>query len=361
MVIEISAEERALHPGVMDKLLDKILRRAYKLGASDIHMSTDKPAMFRVDGSLTPQKMPNIDAAAMERMMRSITPPEKYVEYVTTKELDFSCYIEGVSRFRVNGFFQMGKMALVFRIIPNKIPLMDDLHLPPVLQKILDKRQGLVLVTGPTGSGKSTTLASMINHMNINMNRHIITLEDPIEYVHESKQSLIDQREVGVDTLSFMNGLRASLRQDPDVILVGELRDLETISTAVSAAETGHLVFGTLHTNSAIATIERMIDMFPPEQHTQITVQIASTLQAVVAQQLIPLKEGRGRRAATEVLINTHAVKNQIASGKLTQIQSTLQTSRKDGMHTMDMDLRHLITKGIITEEAALPYMSKKE
>ena len=344
----------------MHPQLEKILTAAFKKGASDIHMAWGSGPIFRINGVLQTQGKARLEDHHLDTFVKSIATEKQYKEYIDNKELDFSTQIDGVSRFRVNAFYQMNHMALVFRIIPNDIPSMPDLHLPPVLSTILDKRQGLILVTGPTGSGKSTTLASMLDFMNHNMNRHIITLEDPIEYVHESKECLVDQREVGVDTLTFMNGLRASLRQDPDVILVGELRDLETISTAVSAAETGHLVFGTLHTNSAVSTIDRMIDMFPPEQHTQIRVQIASTLQAVIAQQLLPLKDGSGRRAATEVLLTNGAVKNQIRSGKMSGLNDTIQTSVREGMHTMDMDLNRLVNEGIISEEAAAPYRLKE-
>lgn len=343
----------------MDNTLKRILTHAYKKKASDIHMAVGQQPIYRINGALTRQEIGIIKNSDLSRMLQSLVSPEKFDVLVETKELDFSASIEGVSRFRVNAFFQKGSFSIVFRIVPNSVPTMSDLHMPAVLMDIIKERQGLVLVTGPTGSGKSTTLAAMINHLNLYENRHIITLEDPIEYVHESKESLIVQREVGVDTMNFLNGLRASLRQDPDVILLGELRDLETISTAVSAAETGHLVFGTLHTNSAVGTIERIIDMFPSDQQTQIQVQVASTLNAVIAQQLLPTTDGKGRRAATEIMLNTHAVKNQIASGKIGQIQNVLQTSRDIGMHTMDMDLKRLVREGVISQDTAAPYMIK--
>ena len=347
--------------GQMDAALDKILRKGFAVGASDVHLTVGKPPIFRVRGQLI--DMPNINALSnkhLETFTKSITTPEMWDMFVKTKELDYSCFIEGVSRFRVNTFFQRGKVSMVFRIIPNDIPPLESLNMPTVLREIIKKKQGLILVTGPTGSGKSTTLAAMIAEMNHNTDRHIITLEDPIEYMHESDKSIIVQREVGVDTITFINGLRASLRQDPDVILVGELRDLETIQTAVTAAETGHLVLGTLHTNSATATITRMIDMFPPAQQTQIQEQIASTLEAVIAQQLLRTTDGKGRVAATEVMISNHAIRNQIKGNKLSQLKSTLQTSREYGMHTMDMDLDRLVQTGQVTPEVALPYYAEK-
>lgn len=342
---------------MMDKQLQEILTDAYKQKASDIHITTGKIPIFRVNGELRNQQSEPLRPADVQRIVRSLLTDEKWNVLHDTKELDFSCHVKGVSRFRGNAFYQRGMLSLVFRIVPNRVPLLKELQLPAVTQSVVQENQGLVLVTGPTGSGKSSTLAAMINHMNQTTNRHVITLEDPIEYVHKSQRCLIDQREVGVDTLSFLNGLRASLRQDPDVILVGELRDLETISTAITAAETGHLVFGTLHTNSAVSTIERIIDMFPPEQQTQIRVQIASTLKAVIAQQLLPTKDGKSRRAATEVLINTPAVRNLINSGKFNQIQNVLQTSKAAGMHTMNMNLKMLVQKGAVAEDAVAPFL----
>lgn len=345
----------------MHEMLEKILTAGFKRGASDVHLTVGKPAVFRINGELHELgSMKPLTNKHLEVFTQSIVSQEQWTGFVETKELDYSCYIEGVSRFRVNTFYQRGKVSMVFRIIPNEIPPLSALNMPAVLHDVIEKKQGLVLVTGPTGSGKSTTLAAMIAEMNHNVDRHIITLEDPIEYMHESDKSIIVQREVGVDTVTFINGLRASLRQDPDVILVGELRDLETIQTAVTAAETGHLVLGTLHTNSATATITRMIDMFPPAQQTQIREQIASTLQAVIAQQLLKTTDGKGRVAATEVMISTHAIKNQIKGNKLAQLNSTLQTSRADGMHTMDMDLERLVRTGAVSRETALPYYSEK-
>lgn len=342
----------------LDEELKNLLRNATAQGASDIHLTTGKVPLFRVHGELRPQEMDPLLAEAMERFGRSMVTAVEWQELQEKRELDFATSVRGLSRFRVNAFYQSTKLSFAIRSVPTKIPSLDTLQLPPIIESLTSSRKGLILVTGPTGSGKSTTLAAMIRHINHNKREHIITLEDPIEYVHKSVNSLIDQREVGVDTLSFANGLRASLRQDPDIILVGELRDLETISTAITAAETGHLVLGTLHTSSATSTIERVIDMFPPEQHGQIRSQLSTTLKAVIAQQLLPTRDGKGRRAATEVLVNTPAVRNLINSNKVSQLQTLLQTGRKDGMHTMDMSLRDLLQQGVVTEAAARPFFA---
>lgn len=275
-------------------------------------------------------------------------------------ELDFSYGIAGVSRFRVNAYHQRGTVSMAFRIIPSDIPTFDQLQLPSILREIYKKPQGLVLVTGPTGSGKSTTLASMISEMNKIMKKHIITLEDPIEYLHSHGTCIINQREIGFDTKSFASGLRSSLRQDPDVILVGEMRDLETISTAITAAETGHLVFATLHTTSAVMTIDRIIDVFPPSQQTQVRIQLASVLQAVISQRLFPRKDGQGRVGAFEILLNVPAVRNLIRSEKIHQIHSVIQSSRSMGMQTMEMELERLLSSGLVSHEALTPYLAER-
>ena len=327
--------------------------------ASDVHLTVGKPPVFRQNGRLIDKKdEPILTADHTKAICKSIIKTDLYEELKTKGELDFSYDIKDVSRFRVNAFFQRGSLALAIRIVPTTIPTIDSLSLPPVLKDIIHYPYGLVLVTGPTGSGKSTTLASMLNAMNQSMNKHIITLEDPIEFIHQHNQSVIDQREVGFDTQNFVSGLRASLRQDPDVILVGEMRDLETISTAITAAETGHLVLGTLHTASAATTIERMIDVFQPEQQTQIRIQLANILKAVISQRLFITKDQQGRTAATEILINTPAIKNLIRNEKLHQIESVLQTSKDQGMHTFEMDVRRLLQEGFISYETALPYLS---
>lgn len=344
----------------LDAALQALLRDAYDKKASDIHVTTNRPPIYRIHGKMSLQKQKPLTAEDTMRFVKSMVTEPELKELEVNRELDFAVSVRDVSRFRVNAFYQRGKLSFAFRIVPNAIPSLGDLNLPPVIQGLTNEHKGLILVTGPTGSGKSTTLAAMIRHINETTRQHIITLEDPIEYVHKSMKSLIDQREVGVDTMSFANGLRASLRQDPDIILVGELRDLATVATAVTAAETGHLVLGTLHTSSAVSTIERIIDMFPPEQQGQIRSQLSSTLKAVIAQQLLPTADGKGRRAVTEVLINTPAVRNLINSGKVSQLQNVLQTSKADGMHTMDMNLKELLKEKIITETVAAPYLTDR-
>lgn len=275
-------------------------------------------------------------------------------------ELDFSYAVPGVSRYRVNVYHQRGCKALSVRVVPTEIPTIEDLELPDILKEIANKPQGLVLVTGPTGSGKSTTLAALIQYMNKTMSKHIITLEDPIEYLHKHNMCIIDQREVGYDTNNFENGLRASLRQDPDVILVGEMRDLETVRTAITAAETGHLVLATLHTSSAPSTIDRIIDVFPSSQQQQIRIQLASVLVAIVSQRLFPRIDKTGRKAATEVLINNSAVANLIRNEKIHQIVNIMQTSKAQGMHTIESSITDLMKAGVISKEVALPYLGKK-
>jgi twitching motility protein PilT len=278
---------------------------------------------------------------------------EQYEAFLISGDLDMSYGIPNLSRYRVNIFKQKGNVSLTIRLIPTKIPAMEALGLPAMAEEFAKKPQGLLLVTGPTGSGKSTTLAAIIDYINRTRGDHIITLEDPIEFVHPHKACIVNQREIGVDTESFTSGLRAALRQDPDVILVGEMRDLETISIAITAAETGHLVFGTLHTADAPQTIDRIIDVFPPEAQQQIRVQLASVLLGVMAQRLLPTIDGNGRVAAIEVLVNTPAIANLIRSEKVHQIRSVLQTGKAQGMQTMDMALRDLLQKRSITVEAA--------
>ncbi len=293
-------------------------------------------------------------------MARAIIPEHLWSKLEHDGELDFSYGIPGVSRFRINAFKQRSCYSLAIRVVPTSIPSFEDLELPPVIKELANSPQGLILVTGPTGSGKSTTLASMIKYMNTSMRKHIITLEDPIEYLHNHGTSVIDQREVGFDTLSFAKGLRAALRQDPDVILVGEMRDLETIHTAITAAETGHLVLATLHTSSAPATIERIVDVFPPEQQSQIRIQLASVLVGIVSQRLFPLVDKKGRKAATEVLINNAAIANLIRSEKVHQIANIMQTSKSAGMHTMASSIKSLYEAGLIAKELALPYLKEE-
>lgn len=344
----------------MKSKIEHLLRAAFELKASDIHLTVGVPPIMRLNGELKKYGKDPLLPLDTEGMAKAIIPEAKWEQLKEKGELDFSYGIPGVSRFRVNAYFQRSCIAMAIRVVPTRIPTIEELELPEVLKKIAEKPQGLVLVTGPTGSGKSTTLASIIQYMNANMRKHIITLEDPIEYLHKHNLCIIDQREVGFDTNNFANGLRAALRQDPDVILVGEMRDLETIHTALTAAETGHLVFGTLHTSSAPSTIDRIIDVFPPEQQPQIRIQLASVLVAIISQRLFPTSDRKGRRAATEILINNAAVANLIRNEKIHQIVNIIQTSRAQGMHTLESSIKDLLSQGLITKEAAAPYLQEK-
>lgn len=332
---------------------DQLLRLAYEQKASDIHITVNSPAMFRLHGEMKPVNGNALTAYDTMELAKQLMSGEQYESFVEKGDLDFAYGIQGVSRYRINAYKQKGNVSLTIRLIPQAIPAMEQLGLPPVAQEFANKPQGLLLVTGPTGSGKSTTLAAIVDYINRSRSEHIITLEDPIEFVHEHKKCIVNQREVGVDTASFGTGLRAALRQDPDVILVGEMRDLETISTAITAAETGHLVFGTLHTADAPQTIDRVIDVFPPEAQQQIRVQLAAVLLGVMAQRLLPTADGNGRVAAHEVLVNTPAVANLIRSEKVHQIRSVMQTGKAQGMQTMEMSLRELLQRGQITVEEA--------
>ena len=290
----------------------------------------------------------------IQRMMYEIISDENIQKFETTYELDFSYALPGRARFRVNLYRDKGSCAAAFRLIPQKIPTVEQLNLPGVLKGLCEKPRGLILVTGPTGSGKSTSLAAMINHINSNFAHHIITIEDPIEYLHEHKQSIINQRELGSDTRSFLNALRASLREDPDIILVGEMRDVETIGLAITAAETGHLVFATLHTNNAAESVDRMIDVFPPGQQEQIRVQLSNNLVAIISQQLMRRANGDGRVPANEIMLASPAIRNLIREAKTHQITSMIQTSGNMGMITMDQTLRDLYLRGWITLEDAM-------
>ncbi|MCX8001837.1 MAG: type IV pilus twitching motility protein PilT [Anoxybacillus mongoliensis] len=343
----------------MKQKVDAMLRAAFELKASDIHLTVGIPPIFRINGDLKRYGQDVLSPTDTEQMAKAIVPEKMWSYFEEHGELDLSYSLAGVSRFRVNVFKQRGCISLAIRIVPTKIPTLDELQLPDVLKKMVTKPQGLILVTGPTGSGKSTTLAAMIDYMNKTMRKHIITLEDPIEYVHKHGGCVIDQREVGTDTNNFANGLRAALRQDPDVILVGEMRDLETIQTAITAAETGHLVFGTLHTSSAPATIDRIIDVFQPEQQAQIRIQLATVLVAIISQRLFPRAQKNGRIAATEILINNAAVANLIRNGKIHQIPSVMQTNRALGMHTLEASIKELVQQGLIAKESVEPYLQE--
>jgi twitching motility protein PilT len=341
----------------MKKKIDELLFAAFQLKASDVHLTVGVPPIFRIHGELKRYGEEMVDAAFTEAVAEWTIPEKMYPDFVAQGQIDYSYEVQGAARFRVNAFQQRGAVSIAFRTIPTVIPTIDDLQLPETLKSLAATPQGLILVTGPTGSGKSTTLASMIHYMNETMRKHIITLEDPIEYMHHHGRSIIDQREIGFDTHSFADGLRAALRQDPDVILVGEMRDLETISTAITAAETGHLVLATLHTWSAASTIDRIIDVFPHGQQSQIRVQLAGVLTAVISQRLFQTADRQGRRAATELMINNAAISNLIRSEKVHQIPNVIQTNRAAGMHMMASSVQSFLDQGIITYETARPYL----
>lgn len=330
-----------------------LLRLAVERKASDIHITVNSPVMFRIHGDLKPINDQVLTPAMTQQLAKELMTEEQFTLFMKKGDIDFSYGIKDLSRYRVNAFQQKGNVSLTIRLIPSKIPQMEMLGLPAMAVEFAKKPQGLLLVTGPTGSGKSTTLAAILDYINRSRNDHIITLEDPIEFVHEHKSCIVNQREIGVDTESFSTGLRAALRQDPDVILVGEMRDLETISIAITAAETGHLVFGTLHTADAPQTIDRIIDVFPPESQQQVRVQLASVLLGVMAQRLLPTTDGSGRVAAIEVLVNTPAIANLIRTEKVHQIQSSMQTGKAQGMQTMENALRELLSQKMISVETA--------
>lgn len=332
---------------------EELLHKAFEVKASDIHITVGSPPMFRIFGEMRKAAEQTLTPYETLEFAKQLMNQEQYTSFIESGDHDFSYGIEGVSRFRINVYKQKGNVSITIRLIPQRIPNMEELGLPPIATEFANKPQGLLLVTGPTGSGKSTTLAAIVDYINRTRREHIITLEDPIEFVHEHKQCIVNQREIGIDTASFATGLRAALRQDPDVVLVGEMRDLETISTAITAAETGHLVFGTLHTADAPQTIDRVIDVFPPEAQQQIRVQLAAVLLGVMAQRLLPTVDGGGRVAAIEVLVNTPAVANLIRSEKVHQIRSVMQTGKAQGMQTMEMSLRELLQRGLVTVDEA--------
>lgn len=338
--------------------IEEILQKAYETSASDIHLTVGTSPIFRIHGKLKKMGTMRLTAEEIEEMVSHILPEYKLEHYRNYGDVDFNYRYNDNARFRVNAYKQRNAPALALRMIPTIIPTIESLELPRVLYDIVERPQGLVLVTGPTGSGKSSTLAAMINHINETMNKHIITLEDPIEFIHSHKQSIVNQREIGTDVKDFETGLRAALRQDPDVILVGEMRDLKTISIAITAAETGHLVFGTLHTMDAPTAINRIIDVFPPHQQSQIRTQLASVLEGVISQRLFVRKDNKGRIAATEILIGVPSVKNLIRSEKIEQIPNIMQTSRALGMHTMQHSIQELISRGKVSLEEVKPYMN---
>lgn len=341
--------------------LNELLYIILKRRASDLHLTVGLPPIIRVDGELTKVDEKSLNALDVEVYAKEILGDQGYSYYLEKKEIDTAYSVNNLGRFRVNIFRQMDSDAIAIRVISLKIPALKDLGFPTVIKELTEKQRGLVLVTGPTGSGKSTTLAAMINEINMTRSSHIITLEDPIEYVHTHNKSIINQREIGKDSISYQNALKAVLREDPDVILVGEMRDIETISIAITAAETGHLVFSTLHTIGASKTIDRIIDVFPTHQQQQIKVQLAAVLQGIISQQLIPKNLDSGRVAALEIMIATPAIQNLIREGKTHQIESSVQTGAKFGMKTMDAALAELNRRGLITNEAALTYSVDKE
>lgn len=322
--------------------------------ASDLHLTPGVPPMMRQRGEVAPvEGLPVATAQQTRDIIYSILNEDQRKRFEIGRQLDFAYSVPGVARFRVNCYFQRGAISAAFRLVPQEIPALESLGLPPVLREFTRRPRGFVLVTGPTGSGKSTTLAAMVDLINRERHDHILTIEDPIEFLHRHKSSIVNQREVGADTPDFALGLRAALRQDPDVILVGEMRDLETISTALTAAETGHLVFATLHTQSTSQTVDRIIDVFPPEQQQQVRTQLSVALEGIVTQQLLPTADGAGRIVATEVLVPNPAVRNLIREAKTHQIYSALQTSGAIGMQTMDADLVRLVRGGRITRQLA--------
>ena len=332
-----------------DLLIDVLERRA-----SDLHLTAGNHPMIRVRGRLTPlEDYPVLDATDTRELVYSILTNDQRQRLETDWQLDFAYAIPGTARFRVNAYFQRSALAAAFRLIPSQIVPIDDLGLPPVAHEFCKKPRGLVLVTGPTGSGKSTSLASMIDEINESREEHILTIEDPIEFLHGHKKCMVNQRELGSDAPTFAAALKAALRQDPDVILVGEMRDLETISTALTAAETGHLVFATLHTQSAPSTIDRVIDVFPPHQQQQVRVQLSVALQGVMTQTLIPTADGASRVVACETLVPTAAVRNLIREGKTHQIPSAMQTGAGVGMQTLDAALATLVRSGRISQRSA--------
>lgn len=350
-----AAEQVAGELKPMDDLhLDELLHNVVDKNASDLHIAAGIPPIYRIDGGLLPMPFDRMTAAETQRMLYDVLTDEQIQKFESTWELNFSYALGKRARFRINIFKDKGTCAASLRLIPTKIPTLETLGYSKVLEQLTHLKRGLVLVTGPTGSGKSTTLAAMINSINMHRSEHILTIEDPVEYLHTHKKSVINQRELGMDTKSFANALRAALREDPDVILVGEMRDLETMSLAISAAETGHLVFATLHTNSAASTVDRIVDAFPSGQQAQVRLQLSNNIQAVICQTLVPRATGPGRVGIQEIMIATPAIRNLIREAKAHQITSIIQTSAQVGMITMDMNLRDNYQKGAISYDDAI-------
>jgi twitching motility protein PilT len=344
--------------GSVDDLLEQVVIR----GASDLHVTVGSQPVIRVNGRLERlDEFTRLSPEETQRMLYRILSTEQQKHFEINRQIDISYSIPGLARFRVNIYFQRESLGAAFRLIPAELKTIEQLGLPPVLKEFTAKPRGLVLVTGPTGSGKSTTLAAVIDEINRTRDDHIMTIEDPIEFLHRHKQCIVNQREIGPDATSFAEALRGALRQDPDVILLGEMRDLETIGTALTAAETGHLVFATLHTQDAPSTVDRLIDVFPGNQQEQIRVQIASTLQGIVTQTLLPTLDGKGRVAALEVLLPDDAVRNLIRQGKVEQIYSVMQTNTSRGMQTLEQAMLDLVRQGKITADVALQRSSRPD
>jgi twitching motility protein PilT len=342
--------------------IDALLERMVARNASDLHVTVGTPPAMRVHGALERcQDVPDLSPEDTHQMLYRILSTEQQKLLEINRQIDFAHSIPGLARFRVNVFFQRGTLGAAFRLIPADIKTLEELGLPTVLHALTEKPRGLVLVTGPTGSGKSTTLAALIDEINRKRSEHILTIEDPVEFVHRHKRCIVNQREIGPDATSFAEALRAALREDPDVILLGEMRDLETISTAITAAETGHLVFATLHTQSAPSTVDRIIDAFPAAQQEQVRVQLAVTLQGICTQALLPTPGGTGRVPALEILFPDDAVRNLIRQGKVEQVYSVMQTGTSKGMQTMEQSLADLVIRKVITLEDALSRSSRPE
>ena len=333
--------------------INELLKYAVEAKASDLHLSSGSIPMVRIDGVMQTLQLPIMTDDNMLNISQEVLNNNQIKILSDQLEIDFSYELENFGRFRVNFYNQINGLAAAFRIIPSSILSSDELSIPPIINQLAYLDKGLVLLTGPTGSGKSTTLAAMINHINENKNKHIITVEDPVEYYHNSIKSLINQRELGHSTHSFSNALKSALREDPDVILVGEMRDLETIQLALTAAETGHLVLSTLHTSNAVKTIDRIIDVFPAGQKDQIRSMLSESLEAVIAQKLLPNKSGKGRVPASEILIANSAVRNLIREDKIYQMSSIIQSGAQEGMQSLDQDLQRLVSQGVVDKEEA--------
>jgi twitching motility protein PilT len=355
-----ASQQPTAQPASALRSIDDLLEQVVLRGASDLHLAVGSEPVLRVNGRLERlQEYARLTPHDTQQMLYRILSTEQQKQFEIKRQIDISYALPGLARFRVNVYFQRESLGAAFRLIPAELKTLEDLGLPAVLREFATKPRGLVLVTGPTGSGKSTTLAAVIDEINRTRTDHIMTIEDPIEFLHRHKGCLVNQREIGPDAVSFAEALRGALRQDPDVILLGEMRDLETIATALTAAETGHLVFATLHTQDAPSTVDRLIDVFPGAQQEQVRVQIASTLQGIVTQTLLPTADGLGRVAAMEILFPDDAVRNLIRQGKVEQIYSVMQTSTSKGMQTLEQAFVDLVLRGKITKEAALARSSR--